>query len=144
MPRLSHRLALAGAVTATAALTPGLASATAASGVSAVVTGKSTILGTDYVRRQITIEPGGSTGWHWDEGVQYIYIEQGSLTHNDATCTTTDVLSQNTSFEEPGGADAVQIERNLGTVPLVMDVLTAVPAGSPLSHDAPNPGCAFG
>jgi hypothetical protein len=37
----------------------------------------------------------------------------------------------------------VHIGRNLGTTPVVLDVLYVDPAGSPLSEDAPNPGCPF-
>ena len=143
MPGIHRRFAIAGAVTATAVLTPGVASATPSSGVSGTIISKSTSLGTDYIRRQITIEPGGSTGWHWHDGTLYVYVEKGTLTHNDADCTTTDVYSDNTSFAEPSGADTVHIGRNLGTTPVVLDVLYVDPAGSPLSEDAPNPGCRF-
>jgi hypothetical protein len=145
-PRANRGFALAGVVTATAAtaaLTPGAASATAASGVSGTVIGKTTILGTDSVHQQITIQPGGSTGWQWHDGTLSIYVEQGAVTHNDASCTTTDVFSQNTSFVEASGADNVQIDRNLGTTPVVLDVEYTNPAGSPLAEDAPNPGCGY-
>ncbi|WP_194926156.1 cupin [Catenulispora pinisilvae] len=146
MPRVDRRFAFAGAVTATAVttvLTPGIASATPASGVSGTVIGKTTILGADSVHQQITIQPGGSTGWQWHDGTLAVYVEQGSVTHNDASCTATDVFSQNTSFVEAGGADNVQIDRNLGTTPVVLDVEYTNPAGSPLAQDAPNPGCGF-
>jgi len=143
MSKISRRLARAGAVTATTVLTPGVASATPASGVSGTIISKTTILGTDYIRRQITIEPGGSTGWHWHDGTLYAYVEKGTLTHTDSDCTTTEVYSDNTSFVEPSGADNVHIGRNMGTTPLVLDVLYVDPAGSPLSEDAPNPGCSF-
>lgn len=143
MPGIYRRFAIAGAVTATAVLTPGVASATPSSGVSGTIISKTTFLGTDYIRRQITIEPGGSTGWHWHDGTLYAYVEKGTLTHNDADCTTTEVYSDNTSFVEPSGADNVHIGRNLGTTPVVLDVLYVDPAGSPLSEDAPNPGCRF-
>jgi quercetin dioxygenase-like cupin family protein len=143
MSKISRRLARAGAVTATTGLTPGVASATPASGVSGTIISKTTILGTDYIRRQITIEPGGSTGWHWHDGTLYAYVEKGTLTHTDSDCTTTEVYSDNTSFVEPSGADNVHIGRNMGTTPLVLDVLYVDPAGSPLSEDAPNPGCSF-
>ena len=142
-PSACRRFALAGAVAATAALTPGVANATAPSGVSGTIISKVTILGTDYILRQITIQPGGSTGWHWHDGTLYAYVEKGTLTHTDSDCTTTDIYSQNASFTEPSGKDHVHIGRNLGTTPLVLDVLYVDPAGSPLSEDAPNPGCGF-
>jgi quercetin dioxygenase-like cupin family protein len=147
MPTVRRRFALAGAVAATAALTPaltpGVAGATAASGVSATETGRSAVLGGEQVRQQITIQPGGSTGWQWHDGTVYVYVEQGWVTHNEADCGSTQVYSDNSSFVEPSGADNVQIDRNLGTTPLVMDVVYVNPAGSPLAEDAPNPGCRF-
>lgn len=143
MTRVHRRIALAGAVAATSALTPGVANATPSSGVSATTISQRTFLGVDYIERQITIQPGGSTGWHWHDGTLYAYVEKGWLTHTDADCGTTKVYSDGTSFVEPSGADNVHIGRNLGTEPLVLDVLYVDPAGSPLSEDAPNPGCSF-
>jgi hypothetical protein len=37
----------------------------------------------------------------------------------------------------------VHIGRNLGSTAVILDVLYVDPAGSPLSEDAPNPGCDF-
>jgi quercetin dioxygenase-like cupin family protein len=143
MSRNLRRIALIGAVATGIALTPGVASATPSSGVSATIVSKVTLVGKDYILRQITIQPGGSTGWHWHDGTLYAYVEHGTLTHTDSDCTTTDVYSEGASFTEPSGADNVHIGRNLGTTPLVLDVLYVDPAGSPLSEDAPNPGCGF-
>jgi quercetin dioxygenase-like cupin family protein len=144
MPTVRRRFAVAGAVAATAALTPGVASATAGSGVSATEIGRSGMLGAENVRQLVTIQPGGSTGWQWHDGTVYVYVEQGSLTHNDAAdCGATQVYSDNTSFVEASGADNVQIDRNRGTTPLVLDVLYVDPVGSPLAQDAANPGCGF-
>ena len=147
MPTVRRRFALAGAVAATAAVTPallpGVAGATAASGVSATETGRTSILGGEQVRQQITIQPGGSTGWQWHDGTVFVYVEQGSVTHNEADCGSTQVYSDNSSFVEPSGSNNVQIDRNLGTTPLVMDVVSANPVGAPPAEDAPNPGCRF-
>lgn len=145
MRRSYHRiaLALAGAVAAGIALTPGVANATPSSGVSGTIISKATFGGKDYIVRQITIQPGGTTGWHWHDGTLYAYVEQGTLTHTDSDCTTTDVYRAGASFVEPSGSDHVHVGRNLGTAPLVLDVLYVDPAGSPLSEDAPNPGCGF-
>ncbi|MFI7675894.1 hypothetical protein [Actinophytocola sp. NPDC049390] len=35
----------------------------------------------------------------------------------------------------------VHIGRSLGSTPVVLDVLYILPTGSPLSQDAPDPGC---
>jgi len=149
MPTVRRRFALAGAVAATAALTPGVAGATAASGVAATETSRTGLAsltglaGEEHILRQVTIQPGGSTGWQWHDGTLYVYVEQGSLTHNESDCGSTRVYSDHTSFVEQSGADNVQIDRNLGTTPLVMNVLYVDPVGTPLAEDAANPGCRF-
>ena len=101
-----------------------------------------TVGGEDHVLRQITIQPGGTTGWHWHDGTLYAYVEHGTLTHTDADCTTTDVYRQGAAFIEPSGADHVHVGRNLGTAPLVLDVLYVDPAGSPLSRTHRTRGAA--
>ncbi|GAA3680801.1 hypothetical protein GCM10022267_79450 [Lentzea roselyniae] len=42
---------------------------------------------------------------------------------------------------EPAGADHVHIGKNLGGEPVVLKVVYVLPSGSPLSDDAPAPGC---
>ena len=143
MLRNYRRVALTTAIAAGVALTPAVASATPSSGVSGVIISKTTVGGHDYILRRITIQPGGTTGWHWHDGTLYAYVEQGTLTHTDSDCTTTNTYDTGDAFIEPSGSNHVHIGRNLGTTPLVLDVLYVDPAGSPLSEDAPNPGCSF-
>ena len=138
-----RRIVLVGAITAGAALSPGIASATPSSGVSGVIISKSTVGGRDYILRQITIQPGGSTGWHYHDGTLYAVVEAGTLTHTESDCVTTATYHQGAFFVEQSGATNVHIGRNLGTTPVVLDVVYVDPAGSPLAEDAPNPGCAF-
>ncbi|MBW8804198.1 MAG: cupin [Catenulisporales bacterium] len=114
MPRIRRGIALAGAVAAVVGLTPAVANATPSSGVSATIISKVTVDGKDYILRQITSD-----------------------------CTTAQVYSRGATFVETSGADNVHIGRNLGPTPLTLDVLYVDPAGSPLSEDAPNPGCDF-
>jgi quercetin dioxygenase-like cupin family protein len=123
---------------------PATASATAAEGVSATVLWQRTVDGTDYVFREITIAPGGSTGWHWHTGRLYGVIKAGTLTHNMADCSVDGVYPTGADIFEPSGADHVHIGRNLGDTPLVLQVLYILPAGSALSEDAADPGCGFG
>ena len=52
-------------------------------------------------------------------------------------------MSTGSSISEPAGPEYVHIGRNLGTTPLVLDVLYVLPHGSPFAEDAPNPGCDF-
>lgn len=124
-------------------LIPLTADATPGSGVSGTILSKTTIGRTDYVLREITIQPGGTTGWHFHDGTLYAFVKAGTLTHSDHDCTTDGVYKAGAAFTEPSGSDHVHVGRNLGTKPLVLDVLYVLPTGSPLSEDAPNPGCSF-
>lgn len=119
------------------------AAATPAHGVSAEVLSQATVDGFDYILREITIEPGGSTGWHWHDGRIFGVIKQGTLTHDKADCTLDGIYNAGDPITEATGPDNVHIGRNLGDVPLVMQVLYIDPAGSPLFEDAPDPGCGY-
>jgi quercetin dioxygenase-like cupin family protein len=134
---------VAGAVLAAMTLLPAVANATPSSGISATIISKTTVGGKDYILREITIQPGGSTGWHYHDGTLYAWVEQGTLTHTESDCITTSTYSQGAVFTEQSGSGNVHIGRNLGTIPVVLYVLYVDPAGSPLSEDAPNPGCSF-
>ena len=129
-------LALLGAIAPTAHATP-------SEGITGVIISRTTIGDTDYVLREITIAPGGSTGWHYHDGTLYAVIRQGELSHYDSTCESDMTGGPGTPIVERSGPGNVHIERNLGTEPQILDVLYVLPAGSPLSVDAPNPGCPF-
>jgi quercetin dioxygenase-like cupin family protein len=137
------RWGVVAAVAATVAVLPGTAQATPGSGVTATVLAQRTADGKDYVLREITVQPGGSTGWHYHDGTLYAYVRQGTLTHSDHTCATDGSYRAGASFVEPSGGDHVHLGRDLGSTPVVLDVLYVDPAGSPLSEDAPDPGCSF-
>jgi quercetin dioxygenase-like cupin family protein len=137
------RIAVVGAFVAGLLLLPGTASATPSSGVTARILAQHTVGGKDYVLREITVAPGGGTGWHFHDGTLYALVKSGTLTHSDATCATDGIYRGGSAFVEPSGPDHVHIGRNLGATPLVLEVLYVNPAGSPLSEDAPNPGCDF-
>jgi len=138
----AFRLAVAAAAVALT-FASATANATPPSGVTGTIIAQYTAGGKDYIVRQITIVPGGSTGWHYHDGPLYALVAKGTLTHTDFDCTTTDVYPTGSRFIEPSGAEHVHIGRNLGSKPVVLDVLYVDPAGSPLSEDAPNPGCSF-
>jgi quercetin dioxygenase-like cupin family protein len=125
----------------TTVLFPATASATPGDGVTAEVLSQSTVDGSDYITRRITIAPGGSTGWHWHEGRVYGVIIDGTLTHVRSDCSLDGIYNAGDPITEESGPDHVHIGRNLGTIPLVMWVLYIDKAGSPLSDDAPDPGC---
>ncbi len=135
------------AVLATAALgvalLPATASATPGSGVTGTIIYQKTIGKTDYTLREVTLQPGGYTGWHFHDGTLYVYVKAGTLTHNMSDCSLDGVYATGRAFIEHGGSDHVHIGRNLGTTPMVLEVLYVLPKGSPLSEDAADPGCGF-
>jgi quercetin dioxygenase-like cupin family protein len=141
--RGSTRGLIAGLATAGLALIPATAEATPGSGVTGTILAQTTVGGKDYILREVTIAPGGKTGWHYHDGTLYAFVKQGTLTHPDASCKPT-VYKAGAAFTEPSGASNVHIGLNLGTEPVVLEVLYVDPAGSPLSEDAANPGCPFG
>ena len=144
MTRGAQRCVLVAAgVLALAAGVPAVAQATPSSGVTGVILAKTTIGDRDYILRQITIAPGGSTGWHFHDGTLFAVVEQGTLTHNESNCAVDGVFDAGDTIVEPSGSNHVHIGRNLSTTPVVLEVLYVDPKGSPLSEDAPNPGCGF-
>lgn len=90
--------------------------------------------------RHITIQPGGSTGWHYHPGTLLAVVQEGSLTRTDAECRSV-AYAAGQSLVEPSGSRHVHIGRNLGTGPAEVYVTYVNPVGSPLSVDAPDPGC---
>ncbi|WP_405491269.1 cupin [Nocardia sp. NBC_00511] len=138
------RTALAGlAALALATSLAATANATPSTGITAVILSRTTIGDTDYILREITIAPGGSTGWHYHDGTLYAVLRQGRMSHFDSSCELDGSGGPGTAFVERAGTTNIHIERNLGTEPQILDVLYVLPTGSPLSEDAPNPGCPF-
>jgi quercetin dioxygenase-like cupin family protein len=145
MFRRSRLLALTTAATAGLALAviPATADATPGTGVSAVTLADYTVGGTEYVLKEITVAPGGSTGWHYHPGAVSGLVRKGVLSHFDSTCASDGVYRPGQTISEASGDGYVHIGRNLGETPLVLDVLYRNPVGQPLAVDAPNPGCSF-
>jgi quercetin dioxygenase-like cupin family protein len=135
------RTAAVGAVLAGLLWPPATAAATPATGVSARILAQTRVGGTDYIVREITVQPGGSTGWHYHDGTLYAVVLSGTLTRTQADCTTTEVSPAGSTLVEASAH--VHIGRNLGARPVVLMVLYVNPAGSPLAEDAANPGCGF-
>jgi hypothetical protein len=110
-------------------------------GVVGKIIAQTTVGGTDYILREITIPPGQATGWHYHLGTLYGWVKQGTLSHYGATCESDGVYPRGSTIEEQPGSDRVHIGVNRGASPLVLDVLYVLPTGSPLSVDAADPGC---
>ncbi len=97
--------------------------------------------GTDVVVAQITVAPGGSSGWHSHPGGARIVIRQGDLTVNrsiGSQCQSTRYTAGQAFIERPGEVDDVV---NTGTTPYVLLVtFPRVPQGSSARIDQPDPG----
>ena len=142
--RMFLRNAVTGAVAAATFLTCGTAQATPPGpGVTGRVIAQTTVGGTDYILREITVPPGQGTGWHYHDGPLYAVVQQGTLSHYDSTCASDGVYPKGSTIQEPAGADHVHLGRNLGDTAVVLEVLYVLPHGAPLSQDAANPGCPF-
>ena len=138
--RIATGIAATGACLTAVIVHPVAAAATPPSGVSATLISKVRIGSVELVRREITIAPGGYTGWHYHDGPVVGRVKSGTLTHVEAgravrTYRTGDVIV------EPSGVAHVHIGRNNGTTPVVLDALYILPVGSPFSEDAPDPSC---
>jgi quercetin dioxygenase-like cupin family protein len=138
--RAAVGLALAGVCLAAVLVDPVAAGATPPSGVSAKLISELTIGNTHLVVREITIAPGGSTGWHYHDGRVFGWMKSGTLTHLESDCTVATYRPGQTIIE-PSGADHVHIGRNDGTTPVVLDALYVLPVGAPFAEDAADPGC---
>ncbi|MEU1467821.1 cupin domain-containing protein [Streptomyces sp. NPDC005761] len=147
--RLGKGLVIAGCVAALG-FVPAAAVATPGSGVSGTVVAVGTSVGklkvkapkgrTDVTFRTITVEPGGSTGWHTHRGQLIVVVKSGTLTRTLDDCTV-EATPAGTSFIEPSGAKHRHVGRNLGTEPVVLWVTYLLPEGSPLSDDADAVDC---
>src|SRR5438105_7076578 len=87
--------------------------------------------GTDIAMSQITVNPGGSSGWHSHPGGAIIVVAQGTLTVYHAqgdACETTTYSPGQAFIERPGEVDDVL---NEGSSPYVLYVtFPRVPGGS--------------
>jgi quercetin dioxygenase-like cupin family protein len=98
-------------------------------------------MGTDVVIAQITVEPGGSSGWHSHPGGAIIVVKQGTPTLYRALgsqCRSITYGAGDAFIERPGEVDDVV---NEGTAPYVLYVtFPRVPPGGSARIDEPDPG----
>ena len=79
-------LLAAATVPASTVLSP-TAFATPPENADAVIMSQATVDGVDYISREITIQPGGSTGWHYHDGRVFGVVREGTLTRTIADCS---------------------------------------------------------
>jgi quercetin dioxygenase-like cupin family protein len=140
-------LGLAGVITAMT-LTPGVATPPSGLTLVTLARGTSTADGTipikagaDVAVAQVTVTPGGSSGWHSHPGGAIVVVQQGSLTVYTSIgdeCKV-DTYSAGQAFVER--PDRVNQVINTGTVPYVLFVtFPRVPQGALTRTDEPDPG----
>ena len=98
--------------------------------------------GTDIAMAQITVNPGGSSGWHSHPGGAIVIVKEGALTvyspGEKGRCQTTRYAAGQAFIERPGEVDDVL---NTGPVPYVLYVtFPGVPVGGSTRTDEPDPG----
>jgi quercetin dioxygenase-like cupin family protein len=90
---------------------------------------------------QITVVPGGSSGWHSHPGGAIVVVQQGSLTVYGSAGSQCEIATYSAGqafVERPGEVDQVI---NTGTVPYTLFVtFPRVPVGMSARTDEPNPG----
>jgi quercetin dioxygenase-like cupin family protein len=98
-------------------------------------------MGTDVVMAQITVDPGGSSGWHSHPGGAIIVVKQGTPTLYRAIgsqCQSTTYGPGDAFIERPGEVDDVL---NAGAAPYVLYVtFPRVPPGGSARTDEADPG----
>ena len=94
---------------------------------------------TDVHMLQNTIAPGGTFGWHSHPGPSLVIVKSGTATFyeaGDAACAP-HVVPTGSGFVDNG--QDTHVVRNEGTVDLVTEVVSLVPAGSARRIDEPAP-----
>ena len=99
--------------------------------------------GTDIAMAQITVQPGGSSGWHSHPGGAIIVVKEGSLTvygSFGSKCEITTYGAGQAFVERPGEVDQVI---NTGTIPYTLFVTfpRVPPGGNPRTDELNQNTC---
>jgi quercetin dioxygenase-like cupin family protein len=94
---------------------------------------------TDVHMVQNTIVPGGTFGWHSHPGPSLVIVKSGTATFYDADdpACAPHVVATGSGFVDDGGD--THVVRNEGSVDLVTEVVSLVPAGFARRIDEPAP-----
>ena len=88
---------------------------------------------------QNTIAPGGTFGWHSHPGPSLVIVKSGTATFymaDDPACAP-QVVPAGSGFVDNG--QDTHVVRNEGSIDLVTEVVSLVPAGSARRIDEPAP-----
>lgn len=133
--------ALSGLAAAAVAVT-GAASATPGAGISGVTLASGTVAErvhlrshgneqTDVLVQELTIAPGGTSGWHTHPGPAVVVVESGvfTLRSERANACVNEQYGPGQAFVDPGHGHR-HLGLNLGDEPVVVTVIYLLPAGS--------------
>ena len=98
-------------------------------------------VGTDVAMAQITVEPGGSSGWHSHPGGAIIVVKEGTLTVYESIgnqCEVNTYTAGQAFIERPGEVD--QVVNNGASRYVLLVTFPDVPPGQLPRTDVPNPG----
>jgi quercetin dioxygenase-like cupin family protein len=84
----------------------------------------------DTVVQQVTINPGGHSGWHTHPGPTFVAIAQGegTLYHSDEAGCPGHKFGKGSGFFQPSGD--IHLLRNEGSMPLVLYAFYVLPPGT--------------
>jgi quercetin dioxygenase-like cupin family protein len=132
-----------------ALLGAGIAAATPGAGVSRNQLGKGTVADpisiqtsapSDFHIDNVTVAPGGYSGWHTHPGTELTIVKSGALTLFDTRnpdCKPRTISAGGGLFI-PGGT--VHAARNNGDKPVELYVTYIVPVGEPVRAESDKPG----
>ena len=86
----------------------------------------------------LTVDPGGSTGWHTHPGLAIISVAEGTGTLYQTDCTSEEYSSGEAFIET--GDDEATLFRNESSNPVVVTVTFIAPTGASIIRDEPAPG----
>jgi quercetin dioxygenase-like cupin family protein len=88
----------------------------------------------DVAVATVTIDPGGSSGWHHHPGIVLVVVRSGTVTFYDKNCRA-DVHQAGETFIE--SSDSPGLARNTGTETAVVEATFIVPASTPPAPSTP-------
>ncbi len=98
-------------------------------------------VGADVAMAQITVDPGGSSGWHSHPGGAIVVVKTGTLTVYQSVGNQCGVTTYGAGQAFIGRAGEVDEVFNTGAVPYVLFVtFPRVPQGVSARTDGPDPG----
>jgi quercetin dioxygenase-like cupin family protein len=88
----------------------------------------------DVAVATVTIDPGGSSGWHHHPGIVLVIVQSGTVTFYDDHCRAAIHRAGETFIES---SDSPGLAKNTGTATAVVEATFIVPASTPPAPPTP-------